>query len=288
VDFSSSSASAEPSVALQDSNVVCLHQKDIGVSACVLAVTGYGEVEETNEDDEKGMDMKDAAATVRGDRSWRDVTGGAAVCCSQCCSPLGFAAIESPECFRLFKHRLSVSSGTNGSNRLSSCASFLAREMARYAEAKAMFNFVVALDEPSQMHKKCLLLRLVSWDTNMATSYQTSSRRLDFRRVAKIVFEETYDKLAGNQGSDVTKWVWGGVDLCCAPLNGMPSDPNEDSMMKVSIVRLLLQQDEYDEVLESFREGSNQFSKDVAEATILVKMGTSNNSLGLTAIPLDS
>jgi hypothetical protein len=284
---------------MQDSNVVCLHQKDLGVSACVLAVTGYGEVEETNEN-EKGIDfLNDAAATVRGARSWRDAAGGATVCCSQCCSPLGFASIDFPECYRLLKHRLSVGSDRmNESNRLSSCASFLAREMVRYAEAKAIFTFVVAFESPPKLsfHKKCLLLRLVSWDTNMATSFQNASRRLCFKRVAKVVFEETNDKLAGNESDDITKWEWGGVDLCCAPLNGgldIPSNQTENNAIgKVSTVRLLLQQDEYDEVLQSLREGGNLFSRAVSEATIQVKMGIGSSKigdgLGLTAIPLDS
>jgi hypothetical protein len=314
VDFSSASAAPEPSVAMQDSNVICLHQKDVGNSTCVLAVTGYGEGEEEEQQEDatnnsSSVDLlTDAAATVRGDRSWRDVTGGATVCCSQCCSHLGFASLESPETYRLLQHRLAIGSNTstttNRHRRLSSCASFLAREMVRYADSKAIFTFVVTLEEGSakkQQPRNCILLRLVSWDTNMATTFieESSSQRLHFQRVAKIVFEETHDKLANssnnkNASDDPTTWEWGGVDLCCTPLNNKvgddgPSDENNSTNGKVSTVRVYLQQDEYDEVLHSLREGSGLFSKAVAEATTLVKMGvasTGNEGLGLTAIPL--
>lgn len=285
-------------MAMQDSNVICLHRRDLCESACVLAVSGYGESEEKSED-EKGMNfLKDAAATVRGERSWRDSTGGAAVCCSQCCSPLGFASIDFPETYRLLKHRLSVGTRLKGLNQLTSCASFVAREMVRYAEAKAIFTFVVGLDSPPQQafYRKCLLLRLVSWDTNMATNFEDPSPRLSFRRVAKIVFEETNDKLAENNSDGGMKWEWGGVDLCCTPLNfglaNLPIPTSRNTDRKVSTVRLLLQQDEYDEVAQSFREGGSIFSRSVTEATILVKMGVGSsgrgNALGLTAIPLDS
>ena len=55
---------------------------------------------------------------------------------------------------------------------------------------------------------------------------------------------------------------------------------------------MLLQQDEYDDMLQSLRKGSNLFSKTVAEATIMMKMGIDSieaeGGLGLTAIALDN
>ncbi len=287
-------------MALQDFNVLCLNHNDLQNTAHVLPVRGYGESDDyESKQDVKAMDaMIDPAATVRGDRNWRDVTVGASVCCSKCSAPLGFAAMESPECFRMLKHRLLIPTNNGDSpRRLSSCASFLAREMVRYAEAKAIFTFIVTLDTPqmsfaSTIFTKCILLRLLSWDCNIATNFVGDSQKLDFRRYAKIVFEETYDKKAKHAGT----WVWGGVDLCCPPLNlgyenSIP-DAVVDPERKISTARICLQKDEYLETLASLRQGQLLFLSDLAEKTILVKMGEMSSSsqemgrLGLTAIPL--
>ena len=306
VDFSIASAVADPGMALQDANVLCLHHSDMMNTASVLPVPGYGETDDLgSKQDEKTIDaMTDPAATVRGDRYWRDASVGASVCCSNCSSPLGFASIESPECFRLLKHRLSIPStmvdGGNTSEAhhrpLSSCASFLAREMVRYAEAKAIFTFIVTLDMPqmsfaSNVYSKCILLRLVSWDCNIATNFEGQTTKLNFRRYAKIVFEETYDRRAKHAGT----WVWGGTDLCCPPLTGTDekstSTAENDQERKVSTARLALREEEYLETLASLRAGKALFSSAIAAATILVKMGTmpstnDTSRLGLTAIPL--
>jgi hypothetical protein len=287
---------------MQDANVVCLHQEDVGHSVCILAVSGYGEGEEESNSNAQGanlpiFDEQDASATVRGARSWRDANGGATICCSQCCSALGFASLESPQTYRFLKHRLS-----NGKDaRVTSCASFLARELVRYAEAKAIFTFIVGVEasKSSKVARKCLMLRLVSWDTVMATRFEESSsnHRLDFSRVAKVVYEETFDKLADNSNSeDVTNWVWGGVDLCCIPgTSGQQhnSDSVADlSLGQISTVRLHLPLDEWEEVRQSLVEGASVFSKSVAEATILVKLGrmgaSVSETLGLSAISLHS
>jgi hypothetical protein len=295
---------------MQDANVVCLHQEDVGHSVCILAVSGYGEGEEESNSKSQGADSKsqgadlpifdeqDASATIRGARSWRDANGGATICCSQCCSTLGFASLESPQTYRLLKHRLSYGKDT----RVSSCASFLSRELVRYAEAKAIFTFIVGVEgSESKVPRKCLLLRLVSWDTVMATRFEESSshqHRLDFSRVAKVVYEETLDKLTDNNhnSEDVTNWVWGGVDLCCIP--GTSGElHNSDSVAdlssgRISTVRLHLPLDEWEEVRQSLVEGASVFSKSVAEATILVKLGRMGASvgetLGLSAISLHS
>lgn len=295
VDFSSSSV-ARRSVAMQDSNALCLHRLDLASSVCVLAVTGYGETElEDNEKSEMDL-LKEGAATVRGNRSWQDSAGGATVCCSQCCSQLGFASMESPETYRLLKHQLLVGSTKK---ELTSCASFLAREMVRYAESKAIFTFIIGVNSNvgSTQHAaniaKCLLLRLVSWDTNIATAVVNNTERLKFRKVAKLVFEETLDMFKKNETEDdVTKWVWGGVDLCCIPLVAERQDGQSDSPEKlgqVSTVRIQLPSDEYDRVLRDLRRNSHLFSKSVSDATIKMKMGmeASLENLGLTAISLE-
>jgi hypothetical protein len=93
-----------------------------------------------------------------------------------------------------------------------------------------------------------------------------------------------------NETDDVTKWVWGGVDLCCLPLGAeQDSQSNEDRIGKVSTVRLQLPPDEYNQVLSDLLKNSNQFSKSVTDATIMMKMGmdASQDNLGLAAISLE-
>ena len=273
------------------------------------------------------------SATIRGDRLWHDDTGeGGSVnlFCSQCCSAIGFSSLSSPETWRFWKHRLSVPTYTSISRpsfcRFSSTASFLVREMVRYAETKAIFTFVIHekrvgsigdLTHSSET-KRCLLLRLLSWETIMACSLLKndhfyspsieSSNELRFRKVVKIVFEETVDRLSSESiikesngnNEDLTKWIWGGVDLCCIP-NKSPSlsdkrqdhaqDPKQrtntvkpTSAVPVSTVRLGLPTDEYEELKQNLEEGTMLLSKDVAKATILLQMGESRNGLKLTIL----
>ena len=328
VDFTISSITAEPSVALQDGNFLCLNYADIASTASVQPCAGYGDIDgdenSASEGIGKTMDvLVDPAASIRGERNWRDVTGGATVCCNNCSQPIGFASIEAPECFRLLKHRLSIPRDVPGksssSRRLSSCASFLAREMVRYAEAKAIFTFIVTLEGPrmsfaTTVFTRCILLRLVSWDCNIATSFDDQDSLTDelcFRRFAKLVFEETYDKRTNKSGS----WLWGGVDLCCPPLNidveeeettdgaeeettdgaeGLKDDPTPE-VQKVSSTRIQLSEADYNSTLESLLQGRKLFTKDVADATILMKTGSIPHrkdenevlaGLGFTAIPL--
>ena len=276
------------------------------------------------------------SATIRGDRLWHDDTGeGGSVnlFCSQCCSALGFSSLSSPETWRFWKHRLSVPTYTSTSRpsfcRFSTTASFLVREMVRYAETKAIFTFVIHekrmgsignLNHSSET-KRCLLLRLLSWETIMASSLHKndqnrsycrsieSSNALRFRKKAKIVFEETVDRLLSksikkkNNGDseDITKWIWGGVDLCCIPAPNSPSlsDKQQDhaqgpnqrtntseptSTVPVSTVRLGLPTDEYEALKQDLEEGTMLFSTDVAKATILLQMGESRHGLKLTTL----
>ena len=418
IDFAAGSVCAEPSIALQDAGLLCFHRKDVEKAVCPLAVDGYGEPTEDDnnnkEDDAREDDLgsfaktpstpfdfsspevESSAATakeekkeepesisnssknnneqpisatsavVRGDRSWQDARDGESVslCCGRCCSPLGFASLSSPETWRFWKHRLSVpktatvkeskrtsdrtAMGTFLSSSLllpftnlkplGSCSSFLARELVRYAESKAIFTFVVRCEEnddesyyadnetdggtpvattAKNNEKKCLLLRLLSWETAMATSFDGNdesssspppavqprpSRRLGFRRVAKIVFEETIDPTAlpkkgtahGDNGS-ATQWFWGGVDLCCPPPvngngngNAIPMTPadEDDENIKVSTVRLQLPREEYDRISEDLVSGKALFEKEMADATIMLKMGVLRKALGLTAVAL--
>jgi len=296
-----------------------------------------------------------SSAVVRGDRTWREGDGeSVSLCCGRCCSPLGYSSMGSPDTWRLWKHRLSAvmrqtdenNDGTmavrnhrpikllHSTKPLGSCSSFLARELVRYAESKAIFTFVVLFEDcgrtggkikmNSQMeHNKCILLRLLSWETTMATSFEESSfqnpsqcnddrrrsHELKFKRVAKIIFEETLDPTAearlGHNNSS-TQWFWGGVDLCCLPPSnearntlGIGNNRNTnlntpsaeihgtaDSEGKVSTVRLQLPRQEYDQLLSDLIFGRSYFTKEIAEATIILKMGGLWKGLGLTAVTL--
>eukprot|EP00934_Nitzschia_sp_Nitz4_P007640 Nitzschia sp. Nitz4//scaffold166_size90379//47879//49388//NITZ4_005060-RA/size90379-exonerate_est2genome-gene-0.74-mRNA-1//1//CDS//3329538205//7630//frame0 len=312
MDFTVASVAPERGLVLQDSNVLCFHPKDLGTSVCVLAVPGYGEKESPTETDTNPKTVEDAPATIRGDRLWRDITGGATICCSVCCVRLGFASVEA-ESFRLLKHRLSMSDPNNNehspSEQMSTCASFLAREMVRYAESKAIFTFVVSRESTAEPnwpshYTKCILLRLVSWDSNIATCVDASNQLL-FQSYAKIVFEETYSRERQKETNEDSpmSWVWGGVDLCCPPPESggppvvLPSSENSDRLatQASSSVRLELSSEEYDELLASLQSGTELFSQAVSDATVLVKMGPSalskaqngSSGLGLTAISLD-
>ena len=306
VDFTSSALHAQKNVAMQDSNVVCLHKDDVGPQVCILAVNGYGEEDENTPKDFRNVvsslkpDDNPASALVRGDRPWVDAVGGATICCSQCCSPLGYASLESPITFRFLKHRFSVRSSHQMDKighrvvPMSACSSFVARELVRYAETKAIFTFIVGVDSSEPVgRRRCLLLRVLSWDAVLATTYETSSsQRLHFDRVAKIVYEETYNKLATRDNKNISSWVWGGVDLCCLPRDANITGDNKSfKVAQKSAVRLQLPQEEWEEVRLSLIEGNRWFSKSVSDATILVTMGqnvsTEGRKLGLSAIPLN-
>ena len=204
---------------------------------------------------------------------------------------------------------------------MSLCSSFVARELVRYAETKAIFTFILSVDSSDSATKKaCLLLRVLSWDAVLATSYETSSSKgLHFDRIAKIVYEETADKAV--DGSDASSWIWGGVDLCCPPQGidrarinksqtNIENNANQNSTAlpldwtkvkrkqtevmdsRKSAVRLQLSLEEWNEVRLALLEGSRCFSKSVTDATILVTMGQKSTNgggeIGLSAIPLNA
>ncbi|CAJ1969504.1 unnamed protein product [Cylindrotheca closterium] len=218
---------------------------------------------------------------------------------------------------------------------LSSCASFLAREMVRYAEAKAIFTFIIGVDhgeqqqqqqeavldssvmmppqaqaqaQSQQQHKMCLLLRLVSWDTTIATEASKNDGGLKYENVAKVVYEEVVDEMidnntskadnttTNNKSEDPSQWVWGGVNLCCILPGVKETGTANHQLDKVSTVRLQLPLDEYEIVKKDLHAKSNLFPKSIKDATILMKMGgamggtssrsSGNTTMDLTVLPL--
>lgn len=346
IDFTSASTNAAQSGAvLVDSNAVLLHQDDVGGSVCVLAVEGYGEesIDAMSTAEEPGNPTSpfataaaemgnDAPAVVRGPRSWRETVGGGSICCSQCCSILGYASLTSPETYRFLKHRLvtEVELTTSDASEiaviessqakvpryvpLTPCARFVAHEMIRYAETKAIFTFVVERNE-TNAHGKLLLLKLLSWDSQFASSdtamYLENSQESHliqdafFQKSAKIIFEETWldvdtTSSNANEMEDISSWIWGGADLCCLPdsaggtstaasgsannkthnTSDSTSSSNETTpgsqAQSESSVRLLLETNEWDELRDSLQKGAQLFSKEVVDATVAAKLGSRN------------
>lgn len=315
VDLSTSSTEAVSGMALEDPSILVLHASDVGANVCVLAVDGYGEPSSEHESVDRAGD---AGVEYRGARPWRDAAGGATVCCSACCSSLGFVGLHSTDTFRLFKHRLScgataISRGKDVFVR-NTGGSFLAAEMVRYAETRAVFTFVVG--QQGVGRAKCLLLRLLSWDSWTVaggTGSAATAHELDFMRTAKLIYEEVDDLTAAtpnsidhlNDPSDPSTWSWGGVDLCCPPpplntavdgddakhLSGMgnPQMPSVQSDSSAS-VRIELSLDEWLKLRETLVVESKQFSKSVKDVTVMLKLGKKGEiipgSAGLSILPL--
>jgi hypothetical protein len=274
------------------------------------------------------------------DPSWREeveaTTQTFTLCCRQCSTPLGYvSSVWNPDKAWIFwKHRLVVPEGLSTTwsdmqknndhskeygniilqlpqealplpkqqfRPMRSCTSFLATEMVRYAESKAIFTFVVIAIQPpppntpndrteerkeGDMRKskrivdtaaasatttttttpttRCILLQLLSWDTSMAwwskgrpskrwidndtttiTStiddtdkeydhqQQQNQGRLNFQRVAKVVFEESM--LSSSQIDNEKKHWLKGVDVdsvfdwcdCSSSINDDNNNNNE-------------------------------------------------------------
>lgn len=235
----SSSCPAIRGVALEDGNALVLNAKDFGNRISILSmVQGYGENnygEDTDKNEasskEKGAsshlgNLMEDAVEYRGVREWKDKVGGATVCCSNCCSILGFSLVDTdnPESIRLFKHRVSAGGydervkhmipepkkinidtiRSRGIYDGNNCGSFIAHEMIRYAERHAVFTFTIMKEVKPEMPgdalvnneeiRRGMILRVLSWDTKMSVSHgkfsPDANRPLYFENVLKVVFQE--------------------------------------------------------------------------------------------------
>lgn len=312
LNFSSSATTASQGTALEDECTIVLHLKDIP-NVCVLAIEGYGEEDicDIKENTKKDVSLQPSSETVlesedgaqfRGSRAWKDNVGGATVCCAQCCSTLGYASIEYPETFRLLKHRLRACVDRNQTQSKdffakNTCGSFIGREIVQYAERQAVYTIVVVshsdvdkeaggLENSHHKKRRCLLLRLLSWNTKIAFNLNVESNKgndlPEFRRVVKVIYEETDDMVSGplnNLGStSPSDWIWGGADLCCFPegkaeqLSSPATSDGIENRSKAS-ARIYLAKDEWSELKDSLREGAAYFSTTISKTTVLLKMG---------------
>ena len=69
------------------------------------------------------------------------------------------------------------------------CASFMGKELIRYAESQAVFTFAIFGPQRNGHFDSCLLLRVLSWNTSMAI--KGANGILEFRRAVKVIYEET-------------------------------------------------------------------------------------------------
>lgn len=313
---------------LEDESVVVLNKRDLGHNVSVLAIDGYGEREEelkgiedtdnqsTGDTGDKvppsglaDLDAVKNGAEFRGLRKWRDSVGGATLCCSQCCTTLGFASLENVEACRLFKHRLSSMIRDEKSqgmmkNALSenTCASFLAKDMIRYAESQAVFTFVITagrIDGNGPVEglgkndgNECLLLKILSWDTVVACSSCSESdrRSTPLTRGVKVIYEfiDDYEEKIGGSSAkadnidDIMSWTWGGVDLCCPPLatNKTHHQGTGDEQTQAASpefgkasVQIFLTDEELSQVKKELLASSTLFSETVSTSTLLLKLG---------------
>jgi len=349
INFSSSANTIERGIAYEDGSILVMNKKDLH-NVCILAIEGYGE--SGNEDiynsitksasnssgtiqDEKGTDLDEINSSVmyRGKRTWQDKVGGATVCCAQCCSILGYASLEEPDTCRLLKHRLraiTTTSQKNNGNTMkvmdcfyyNTCESFIGRELLRYAESQAVFNFVIFQDtnpiydvsaagkiSDKRKGRRCLVLKLLSWNTFMNINlYHTSERQSSgsnrgkcFRRIAKVIFEETddLDDALDDNGNenDPMNFTWGNFDPCCPPENsqnlklatkhttrkddtskneGTNEENNDLSKIQKASVQMHLSSDEWTGLRDVLEAGRSLIPESISKATVLCKLGVND------------
>lgn len=311
---------------MEDSSVYVLHKKHLGSNVEVLAIEGYGEQFErpmkrndktnpsnssniSSEEEEEAQGTTNAIPVAfsgggggvlyRGERQWRDLTGGGAtLCCSQCCSILGFASnttdnYSTDPPFRLYKHRLLISSGVCHHT----CGTFIAHQMVRYAEGQAVFTFYIMREKSScpdrlAMKPNCLLLKLISWDTRIAVcnpEEETTADSFRFQNAVKVIFQERILPYEVDPMPLSPLLFWNNIDLCCPP----KSDSTNKSRNEASVheknsqgteiprttasVKIFLLWDEWNELRDELL--SKRFPSSIAAGTIQMnsEMNSSSN-----------
>jgi hypothetical protein len=330
IAFSSSSYNtAIKGCILEDSSVFVMHKEYLGSNVEVLAIEGYGEPfehpmrksnvklsENTYQNNScnvpLGEEAPGRANTVpdggggvlfRGERRWRDLTGGgggATLCCSQCCSILGFAShamdsyLEEPP-FRLYKHRLTFGTDQHSKNTF---GTFIAHQMVRYAEGQAVFTFYIMMEKSScrdrlALKPNCLLLKLLSWDTRIAVFNQeeeTYSDSCRFENAVKVVFQEKIQPYEVDPLPLSPLLFWNNIDLCCPP----QFDQSKESRNSTSVyeknsdgidiqrttasVKIFLSWDEWNELRHELI--SKRFPNSIVAGTFQMKCEISSSSEG--------
>jgi len=152
-NFSSVDIGARKGLCLEDSRMLVLHHNEFRVGGLeIMAIEGYGEENEKDGEEEKRMVDK-TSINFRGERKFG--SGGVTLACCRCCSTLGYSSLESPETFRLYKHRLNFNSYNIGF--------FVAREIIKYCESQAVFVYVGECLNKNER----IVMKVLSWDSKM-------------------------------------------------------------------------------------------------------------------------
>jgi hypothetical protein len=357
VNFNTSTMNAIRHVALEDDAVLVLHKEDIieggcgsgGVCTTRDNVKGYGEhsavlLGRRRKDNGASEMIPTASSSSSSSQLWQDKSAmkgnkGNTVTCSKCCSTLGFVSGHDLNTLRLYKHLLHCGNPPPPSSLSSSslkddtknvfskytCASFLAREMVRYAENEAIYTFIVGVSDEndwtrlgSSMKKscECVLLHMLSWDSALVGvdgGKMSGGDVIRFEKVLKVIFDITTDRGQHSSGQEddndgTNKWTWGGIDLCCPPSMGDDNNEDEDVSQtavamsqrqqtnnnnnnKATSVRIYLSTQEYSELKSRLTTGSEYFSEVVKDAIVMSKLGMPTvgnriHSASLSYLPL--
>ena len=208
-------------------------------NVCVMAVDGLGEQVSSIshpdvQQDSDSNPVKDLAKdhiSYRGQREWKDAVGGAALCCSNCCINIGSVSLIEGQTCRLYKHRLSSFSSEGKDYFMNTtCGTFVAKELVRYLENHAIFTFAIygRVDGKSSDSYDCIVLKVLSWNTIMAT--KKLGEMLRFQKTVKVLYEVIdLDKVPKHQNTaselDPMSFTWGGACFCC-PTNNSQIQPN--------------------------------------------------------------
>jgi hypothetical protein len=287
VNFNSACIEARRNRAMEDDTVLLLHGDDVGDAASVLAIEGYMEADAANAAESKDGPETAADINFRGQRDW--TSGGATVCCNRCCSVLGFASLLAPESIRLYKHRLLCGPDETHFADVT-VASFLAREMTKYASTQAVFAFVGVC---TGMKKK-VVMKLLAWDSVCGVGggggggggggEEGEGETGYLRKCAKILWgmEEwnpADDGIHNKKDKDELLFSW--ADMCCNK-----GEEGEGKEVSKATVKLFLSDDEWQDLLDFFAGKGSFFPSEVAEATALAQGFVAKaGEMGLAVVP---
>lgn len=302
VDFNSSSTKAIPKTALEDDTILVMHKHDLADRGVrTVGMKGYGEHSSAHL-------SNNTSDTISASEAWKEKSAARGeistpITCANCCSTLGYVSDHNSCTFRLYKHLLDcgsphINNGVGASAFTKyTCGTFLAKEMVRYAESEAIYTFIIGISDENdwtRIHNPgaCILLRVLSWETPMATvggssSYtpleDPDSHKIRFQRVVKVIYEEISDKKELTAvNDDPLEWTWRDMDFCCpSPVRGTGSNTDATSdrnsntapRRKAFSTRIFFSKQEWSELRDTLVHGSQYFSDAMKDAVVMTKLG---------------
>lgn len=206
---------ASPKVVFEDGSHFVFHRDDLGRSYSVLSTPGYGEVSQTP------------------DLRWSDGAETENVVCARCCSSIGFSSVGVPSAVRLLKHRVGTKRA-HGDITQHTFATFVAQQLVRYAECKAVYNVIIK----SVSSNFGLEIMLVSWNLEMAVADNTFVEdgvgQLAFRPAIKVIFEESAEMcdIDTFQGA---KPIFDKPDDCCWRFQIPTTQPKQGKCLVITV-----------------------------------------------------